>query len=155
MNIVQLLHKVRAAGVTLRLDGETVKVGGPKAAREALRPELVAHKPEIVARLRAAANEQEPPFWPWVPYLSAGDVARLRAELVGMVEALADLEAWPEDHRRDVLARAIRGPQADLLPNLAHFRERHDAARADAQTRTERAARSWRMEGFNDRRTGP
>lgn len=48
-----------------------------------------------------------------------------------MVEALADLEAWPEEHLvDDVLSRAIRGPLANLLPNLAHFRERFGAARA-------------------------
>lgn len=129
MNIVQLLDKVRATGVTLRIEGETLKVGGPKAAREVLRRELIAHKPEIVARLRAAANEGEPPFWPWVPYLAAADVARLRAELTGVVEALADLEVWSDERRADVLGRAIRGPLADLLPNLAHFRERLDAAR--------------------------
>ncbi|SAL75780.1 hypothetical protein AWB74_04874 [Caballeronia arvi] len=41
-----------------------------------------------------------------------------RAELVEIIERLADVERWAEGHRNDVLARAIRGPLADLLPSF-------------------------------------
>jgi hypothetical protein len=157
MSVAQLLDKAAAMGVTLRLEGDAVKVGGPRAAREAMRPELAAHKPEIIAHLRAAANDAVPAdcvgalrtkssalYLPWGPYLSPDDVGRLRADLVGMIEALAVLEAWPDDCRDDVLARAIRGPLSDLLPNLHYFSKRTDEARAEHEARKVERSRSWR-----------
>jgi hypothetical protein len=135
VSVVQLLGKAAAMGVTLRLVGDAVKVGGPRAAREAIRPELVAHKPEIVAHLRSVANDAADCagalrscdgglYLPWGPYLSPDDVRSLRAELVELIGDMADAEGWPASYRDEVLARALRGPLSDLLPNLAHFRER-------------------------------
>ena len=157
MSIAQLLSKAAEMGVTLRLDGETIKIGGPRAAREALRPDLAARKPEIIAYLRAASPDGSPSssgasFWPWGPYLTAADVARRRAELVNMIEQLADMESWPRELLDDVLARAVRGPLSDLLPNVAYFRERLAGALTDVRARNETAARSWPLAGFNDRR---
>ncbi|WP_124646292.1 hypothetical protein [Burkholderia sp. Bp8990] len=71
-------------------------------------------------------------YLPWGPCLSAVDVHRMRAELIAMVEELSALERWASAHRQDVLTRVIRGPLADLLPNIAYFRERLEAARAEA-----------------------
>lgn len=83
-------------------------------------------------------------YLPWGPYLDPESVKRLRADLVGMIEELAVLEAWPDDCRDDVLARAIRGPLSDLLPNLHYFRERTDDARAEHETRKAEHSRAWR-----------
>ena len=150
-------------GVTLRLEDDTVKIGGPKAAREAMRPELAAHKSEIVAHLRTAANDPadctgaliDPnggAYLPWGPYLSAGDVHRKRAELAELIEDLADAEEWPAAYRDEVLARAMRAPLYDLLPNLAYFRERIADLDAEREARHLLRRRTWRMEGFDDRR---
>jgi hypothetical protein len=166
MSIAQLLSKAEALGVTVRLAGDAVKVGGPKAAREAIKPELAAHKPEIIRHLRGAANDsQEIPaecvgallsadgglYLPWVPRLSTDEVQRMRAELVAMIEEIASLECWPAQTREDVLTRAIRGPVTDLLLNLAYFTERLSEARAEAEARAALDRRTWRMEGFDDR----
>ena len=160
MNALEIVGMAKASGVRLWLEGDRLKYRGPVSVVNAIRPTLAAHKPEIVEYLRATANDADAVlvpadcvgaltsshgglYLPWGPYLSARDVARLRADLVGMVEALANLEAWTEKHRTDVLARAIRGPLADLLPNIAHFRERLDAARTESTARARRAARAW------------
>ncbi|QBQ97901.1 hypothetical protein [Paraburkholderia pallida] len=163
MSVAQLLSRAAAMGVTLRLDGDTVKVGGPLAAREAMRPELAAHKPEIIAHLRAAANDAADCtgalrsrdgglYLPWGAYLSVDDVHRLRAELAELIEDLADAEDWSEAHRDEVLARAMRGPVSDLLPNLAHFRGRIVELDAERKARHLLRQRTWRMVGFDDRR---
>ncbi|MGI0505473.1 hypothetical protein ABY44_20640 [Burkholderia sp. ZZQ-2] len=149
-SVAQILGKAESLGVRLRLDGEIVRMNGPKDARDAIRADVIAHKPEIVAHLRAVADDTEPIladcdgalrdpdgglYLPWGPCLSAGDVHRMRAELIAMVEALSELECWASAHREDVLTRVIRGPLADLLPNIAYFRERLEAAHAEAAAR--------------------
>ncbi|WNC90517.1 hypothetical protein RI103_03895 [Paraburkholderia sp. FT54] len=91
-------------------------------------------------------------YLPWGPYLAPDDVHQMRAELIDMIETLADMEHWDAGRRYDVLTRAIRGPLADLLPNLAHFNERLTAARAEAEARAALDRRTWRLEGFDDRR---
>ncbi|AOI57201.1 hypothetical protein WI26_06085 [Burkholderia diffusa] len=59
----------------------------------------------------------------------------MRTELIDMVEELSALEGWAHLHRENVLMRVIRGPLADLLPNIAYFRERLEAAHAEAAAR--------------------
>ncbi|CAJ9625238.1 hypothetical protein [Burkholderia pseudomallei] len=161
MSIAHVLRKAESMGVTLRLEGDRVKVGGPRAAREAIRPELAAHKPEIVAHLRATANHAEPIpadcvgalrdpdgglYLPWGARLSPDDVLAKRVELAELIEGLADYEGWSDAQRDDVLARATRGPLYDLLPNLAYFRERVIVAAAEYQASEALAD--------NERRTG-
>lgn len=78
---------------------------GIKAAREVIRPELIARKPEIIAHLRAAANDAADSsgallsddgglYLPWGPYLSANEVRRLQAELMKLIGEVADVEGW-------------------------------------------------------------
>jgi hypothetical protein len=69
-----------------------------------------------------------------------------------MIEELSSLECCPEPYRDDVLSRAIRGPLADLMPNMHYFTERLSAARAEAAARAALDRRAWRLEGFDDRR---
>ena len=90
-------------------------------------------------------------FLPWGPYLSEADVRRLRLELVAMIETLAGVECWPRERRDDVLTRALRGPLADLMPNLAYFRARLVEAQAEVHARELALCRAWRMEGFDGR----
>jgi hypothetical protein len=146
-------------GITLRLDGDTVKVGGPMLAREVLRPALTASKPEILDYLRrlviAPADQDGAGLQlPWGPHLEAHDVRELRAELVGMIEALADLEGWPREQLDEVLTAAVRGPLSALLPDCAHFRERLAEAQAERAARVALRRRTWRAtpERLNDRR---
>jgi hypothetical protein len=118
-------------------------------------------KPVKIDRERDAANDPElvsadcvgalhdPDgglYLPWGPCLSPDDVRRMRAELVGMIEELSGLECWPESLLDDVLGRAIRGPLADLMPNLAHFTERLTEARAESAARDALDRRTWRYD---------
>jgi hypothetical protein len=56
--------------------------------------------------------------------MSADDVRRLRAELCNVIKALSTLDGWRLETLDEVLARAIRGPLSDLLPNPHYFRVR-------------------------------
>ena len=163
MNVDRILNKAQAMGVRLRLDGDRVKMVGPAAAIASIKPELAAYKPAVVARLRAASGSASNCFGaliaadggaylPWGAYLSAADVREMRAELVELIEDLADTDAWAQAFRDEVLSRALRGPVYDLLPNLAHFRERVAEIDAECEARHLLRRRAWRMEGFDDRR---
>lgn len=92
------------------------------------------------------------PYLPWAPHLASEDVRRLRAELIDMIEDLATLEGWPRETLVDVMGRAVRGPLYDLMPNVAHFRERMDTIRTEQALREALNRRTWRGEGFDDRR---
>jgi hypothetical protein len=91
-------------------------------------------------------------YLPWGPYLLPGDVRRMRAELVELIEALAALERWPLSTFDDVISRAMRGPLVDLLPNLAHFRECLEVARAEAAALRALELHTTRPGEFEDRR---
>ncbi|CAG4925694.1 TubC N-terminal docking domain-related protein [Paraburkholderia saeva] len=145
MNIQNLIHDANSAGVRVYLRDGKVKMRGSDEAMEAIRARLAPHKAEILAYLQSA-EQQASEFWPWAPYLTAVDVERFRTELVGMIERLADMEQWPEEHRDDVLTRAIRGPLADLLPNLHHFNQRLTEATAEAAARDAVDKRAWRFD---------
>lgn len=169
MSAIETLRKAESLGVRFSLNGEKVRLLGKASAVDEIGAEVAANKPEILAYLRAAVNDAENvpascigslrdpdggPYLPWAPYLSPDDVQQKRTELLDAIDRIAALECWPETHRNDVLERAIRGPLIDLLPNLAHFRERLTAARAEAQAREMLECYTWRMEGFDDRRMG-
>ncbi|KVH77576.1 hypothetical protein WJ41_05070 [Burkholderia ubonensis] len=80
-------------------------------------------------------------FLPWGPRLSPDDVQRILFELAELIDNVADSEGWSFDHRADVMRRAKRGPLADLLPNLAYFRERMGEIFAERDAR--RLIASW------------
>jgi hypothetical protein len=145
VNISDLILEAKSAGVRIYLHDGKVKLRGDAEAMNALRPKLAPHKAEILAYLQSA-ERQAGEFWPWAPYLTTVDVERFRTELVGLIEKLADLEGWPDEHRDDVLTRAIRGPLADLLPNLHHFNQRLTEATAEAATREAVEKRTWRFD---------
>lgn len=145
MNVSALIEEAKAAGVRIYLRDGKVKLRGSDDAMEKVRSMLAPHKAEILAHLQSV-ERQAGEFWPWAPYLTAADVERFRTELVTLIEKLADMEEWPDEHRDDVLARAIRGPLADLLPNLHHFNQRLTEATAAAAAREAVEKRSWRFD---------
>ena len=51
--LAPLSDKLRESGITLALDGDMVRVRGPKKAIERYKPEIAAAKPEVVAALKA------------------------------------------------------------------------------------------------------
>ena len=162
MSIAQLLSKAREMGVTLRLDGDTVMVGGPKAAREEIKPELAAHKPQIIAHLRTAANDVAPgsnecagalrdadsgaPFLPWGPYINRDQLDAMQRELFAMVDELSKLERWPDDDYDHVVMCIERQPISTLLPDLAYFARRLLGAREEVVARETARRRSWRFD---------
>lgn len=145
MNMSTLIEEAKAAGVRVYLRDGKVKLRGSDEAMEAIRAKLAPHKEEILAYLQSA-EQHAAEFWPWAPYLTVSDVERFRTELVAMIEKLAEMEQWPDEHRDDVLARAIRGPLADLLPNLHHFNQRLTEATAEAAAREAVDKRTWRFD---------
>jgi hypothetical protein len=98
-------------------------------------------------------HDESAPLWlPWGPRMSSCDVRRLLDELRATIEELARVEGWPSERLDDIMTRAMRGPLADLLPNVAYFSDRLREQRADAAARELLAGRAWRCEGLNDRR---
>jgi hypothetical protein len=94
-------------------------------------------------------------FLPWGPTLRAVDVRRALADLRAMIDELAMLENWPHELHVDIITRAMRGPLADLMPNITHIKQRLQEHRADAAARELLAARTWHGEGLSDRRAEP
>ncbi|MFM2422467.1 MAG: hypothetical protein RL291_997 [Pseudomonadota bacterium] len=156
MNAIQILERARRLGVSLFVAGDRVRMRGPAEALAQIKPEIAASKAEVMAQLVALGGSltdtDGPGTLPCAPRLMPDDVRAHRAELISLIEALAALEGWQRELLDNVLERAIRGPLSDLMPNLHHFRERLDGARAEEKTRKATAARAWRMEGFDDRR---
>jgi hypothetical protein len=91
-------------------------------------------------------------YLPWGPYLSPADVQRMRGELFDMIDELCRREGWTDERRHDTMTRAVRGPLSDLMPNLAYFNGQLTVVRAEAAARAAMEARTWRMEGFDNRR---
>jgi TubC N-terminal docking domain len=164
MNLAEILCTAQAMGVRLRLDGDRVKIAGPIQAVASLKPEIAAHKPEIVSYLLAAANDPGESdsfpvspdggaFMPWCAPVTPSQVTTWQAELLELIEEVADSECWSPGALNDVLIRAIRGPLSDLRPNLGYFRQR--VADIEAERRAKRlvASRTWSAgKDLDDRR---
>lgn len=164
MKVAEILSKAQAMGVRLRLDGDIVKIAGPTKSVASIKPEIAAHKPAIVSYLRAAANEpgerNDCPvsadggaFMPWCAPVTPAQVAAWQAELLELIEEIADSECWSRAALDEVLIRAIRGPLSDLRPNLGYFRERVVEIDAERRARQLIASRTWRAgKDFDNRR---
>jgi hypothetical protein len=182
MSAADIVERAAALGVSLWIDGERIGIEGPARGVATIKPELVARKPEVMAYLlerhgsvgaagnpsagQAANDPQAEPgdcagalidpdggaYLPWGPYLAADNVRRLRAELFGMIDELAQAEAWTPERYADTMGRAANGPLADLLPNVEYFNAKLIERRAEAEAGALLAARSWCLEGLDDRR---
>ncbi|MGM3273726.1 hypothetical protein [Ralstonia sp. 24A2] len=142
MSVAQILSKAKAMGVRLSLNGDGVKLRGPADSIAALKPELAARKPEIVAYLRRAATDvadpsgypvADGPFMPWCPPMSPEGVAGLHADLRATIGKVADIEGWPDNYRAHLLGLVARQPVSSLADDLAYFRERLGAIEAVAR----------------------
>lgn len=139
MSVAQILSKARAMGVQLILNGDGVKLRGPAESIAAIKPELAARKPEIVAYLRRAANDApdlahypvaDGPYMPYVVPLSSERVAGLLADLRATIGKLADREGWTGDQRAHMLGLVARQPVSTLADDLAYFLHRLEVVRA-------------------------
>ncbi|GAQ27628.1 hypothetical protein K6V18_16290 [Ralstonia insidiosa] len=142
MSVAQILSKAKAMGVRLSLNGDGVKLRGPADSIAALKPHLAAHKTEIMAYLRRAANDAadssdypvaDGPFMPWCSPMSSERVAVLLADLRETIGRVADIERWPDDRRAHLLGLVARQPVSSLADDLAYFRERLGAIEAMAR----------------------
>ncbi|CAD6551438.1 hypothetical protein ACFQ3P_30225 [Paraburkholderia sabiae] len=95
------------------------------------------------------------PYLPWGPHLAADNVRRLRAGLFAMIAEIANAEGWPRERFNGIMSRAVRGPLSDLLPNIEYFHSKVIERRAETEARALLAARSWKLEGLDDRHACP
>ncbi|MBB5409471.1 hypothetical protein HDG34_003413 [Paraburkholderia sp. HC6.4b] len=174
MNAADIVERAAAMCVRLWIEGERISMEGPSRAVATIKPEIAAHKPEILAYLHGGARAEitlapavsAPPsadvaddcagaliapnggaYLPWGPYLAAYNVRRLRGELFAMVDEVARAERWTHERYADTMRRAANGPLADLLPNIEYFHAKMIECRADIEARALLEARSWRYEG--------
>lgn len=133
MSVARILTKARAAHVTLWVEGERLRFKGPREAVESLKPELAAHKPEIVACLRRSKNEAadlsrypmaDGPYMPYVVPMTRERVSTLLADLRATIGKVADIETWSDHYRAHVLTLVARQPISTLADDLAYFRRR-------------------------------
>lgn len=139
MNVESLFNRAQVRGVRLALNGDKVTIRGPSEAVAAITPEVVAHKLELLDYLRMAANDStgasgypvaDGPFTPYCVPLPRDAVAAMQAELVSLIDRLADGESLHEDRRTKLVQTVHRQPLSSLRGDLAHFRARWDAHEA-------------------------
>ncbi|MBU9577878.1 hypothetical protein KTE26_05400 [Ralstonia mannitolilytica] len=150
MSVASLLSKARAMGVRLILNGDGVKLRGPAESIAAIKPELAAHKAEIVEYLRGTASEalqmlgyptEDGPFTPYCVPMTPGRAAALLTDLRAAIGQVADLEGWADDRRTLVLGLVARQPVSTLADDLAYFRERLNAIDAIERVSRDRERR--------------
>ncbi|QIF08211.1 hypothetical protein [Ralstonia mannitolilytica] len=150
MSVASLLSKARAMGVRLILNGDGVKLRGPAESIAAIKPELAAHKAEIVEYLRGTASEalhllgyptQDGPFTPYCVPMTPGRVAGLLADLRATIHKVADREGWADERRADLLSLVARQPVSTLADDLTYFRERLSAIEAVERVSRDREGR--------------
>jgi len=141
MNAARILSKATSLGVSLRLDGDLVRIRGPRDARETILAAVAANKSEIMAYLRRAANDTVDlsrypvadgggPYSPYVVPMSPERVAGLLNDLRANIGNLADMERWTDAQRAQLLELVARQPVASLSDDLEYFRARLKALHA-------------------------
>lgn len=121
MNAAKLVDRAASLGVSLRLDGSQIKIRGPRDARDAILPEVLAYKREIAAYLgrHPVADGQ---YTPYALPSSSENVNRLVADLRSTIDKLADIERWSDRHRTEFQQAVARQPASTRADDLAHFR---------------------------------
>lgn len=127
MNAIDVIQRLAQAGFSIALSktpgNVTVTPGGmPNDLRTLVRD----NKQAILDHLREGFPtdlESGAPFMPWCAPISAAQFETWRAQLVQMIEELAELRGWLRADLDEVLTRAINGPASDLRPNWHHFSE--------------------------------
>ncbi|HDR9101145.1 TPA: hypothetical protein QDB15_006002 [Burkholderia vietnamiensis] len=90
--------------------------------------------------------ESGAPFLPWGPRLDPSQLEAMQRELFEVVDALAKLEGWPDDHYDHVVLCIERQPISTLRPDLAYFREQLRVARTEERARQAASQRAWRFD---------
>lgn len=141
MNAAQIVSKAASLGVSLRLDGEMVRIRGPKYARNTILADVAAHKPEIVVYLRRTASEAPHlpgypvaenggPFTPYCLPMTVERVLGLLVDLRATIGNLAELEGWTDDQQARILGLISRQPVSTLADDLGYFLDLVHAALA-------------------------
>ncbi|MFM0002743.1 hypothetical protein PQR57_17115 [Paraburkholderia dipogonis] len=161
MSIVHILSKAQSLGVRLWLAGDVVKMRGPANAIAAIKPDIAAHKPEVLTYLRAASDDlnsvpadcagalRHPDgglYLPWGPYVDHAQLKAMQRELFEVVDELAKLERWRDDDYDIIVQTIERQPVSTLRSDLAYFAERLRVVRAAAAAWEVAAKRSWRYD---------
>jgi hypothetical protein len=139
VNALDLWFQCRARSISLSLNGDRLHYDGDPAAVEMMLPAMKANRDalrECVISCNGSLFE-DGPFLPWGPYLNAGTLRQWQRDLFAVVAELAKLEGWRDDHYDIVVGAIERQPISTLRPDLHHFSERLDKARAAATTRSD------------------
>lgn len=146
MKAAQIVSKAASLGVSLRLDGDMVRIRGPKYARDTILADVAAHKPEIVVYLRHTGSEAPKlpgypvaenggPFTPYCLPMTVERVTGLLADLGATIGNLAELEGWTDGQRARILGLISRQPVSTLADDLEYFMNLVHAARAVGRAR--------------------
>jgi hypothetical protein len=85
-------------------------------------------------------------YLPWGPYVDPAKLAAMQRDLFAAIEELGRLERWPDDYFDHVAYCIERQPISTLRPDLAHFRDRLRAARAEEAGRLAASRRAWKCD---------
>jgi hypothetical protein len=137
MNALDLWYECRRRAVTLSVDsaGKLAYDGKPHVVQQLL-PQMKANRDALLSCVAAldGALLADGPYLPWGPFLNPERLKQWQRDLFEAVDELAKLERWSDDHYDIVIEAIERQPISTLRPDLAHFRERLDKARAEAAT---------------------
>lgn len=137
MNALDLWHECRRRSLRLSLNGDKVRYAGPEESIATMLPAMRASRDALLecVSLVSGLPIEDGPFMPYMPPATPGQVRQWQAELDACIVALAALEQWPDQVLEGVLFLVERQPISTLQPDLYHFRERLDKARAASSGR--------------------
>lgn len=136
MNALDLWHLCRRRSISLTINGDRLAYSGAPALVDPLLPAIKANRDALFACVAAldGALYADGPYLPWGPFLNPDRLKQWQRELFEVVEELARLERWRDDDFDIVIGAIERQPVSTLRPDLAHFHERLDKARAASVT---------------------
>lgn len=143
MGALEIWRECIRQGVALSLNGDRLHYSGPPDRIEALLAAMKEHRDGLIDCVRHLGGTllADGYYLPWGPYLNAETLQRWQRDLFEVVDELARLEGWPADTYDLVVGAIERQPISTLRPDLHHFRERRDRARAAAATGRQREPR--------------
>lgn len=136
MNALDLWHLCRRRSIALTINGDRLTYSGAPALVDPLLPAIKTNRDALFACVAAldGALYADGPYLPWGPLLNPDRLQQWQRELFEVVDELARLERWRDDDFDIVIGAIERQPVSTLRPDLAHFRERLDKARAASVT---------------------
>ncbi|WP_374625070.1 hypothetical protein [Pandoraea sp.] len=137
MSALNLWHECRRRSLTLTMNGDKLRYTGPEESIAAMLPAMRANRDALFACVSQLVGlpVEDGPFTPYIPPATLEQVQQWQAELDASIVDLAALEQWPDQMLESVLFLVERQPVSTLQPDLYHFRERLDKARATSSGR--------------------